>query len=108
MIQYLYKLTYPENPADPIEDRETSLKLTNAIDQISSGPFTNYIDEVTLGAIDTDAMYGVTAIDEEENRAAQDSTDAKPVADVDQSVATRELLLSSLDQDLQVYVLADK
>ena len=109
MIQYFYTLSYPENSSDPIEDKESSSQPAT-VPEINSGPATNGVEEVTLGVVDPYGGDGFAVLDEEVNQAAaaQEANPTQPEADIDQSVATRELPLSSLNQDLQVYVLADK
>ena len=106
MIQYFYTLTYPEETTDDIEhdERASAGAQTNGSMDVDSGPN----DRELLPMEEPDAIEAAVE-DEEANQdgSMQGSTNDQSELDAEQLQA-RELLLSSLDQDLQVYVLADK
>ena len=113
MIQYLYTLRYPEEPAEPIEDSTVSADHIS-FEKVAKdlGEVAHDLDEITLNAVDADAETAVDSaiLDEDENRGviAQDPPQTQAESNVDQSAVTCDMSLSLLDQDLQVYVLGEK
>ena len=115
MIRYFYTLTYPNEPADSVEDLPSSPKPTVSDDHTTSEQIPNepaepldnpglvvYTgDEMTIDAavLDTAENYGVDP---------PDSLLAQNESVVAQPGVTLDVSLNLLDQDLQVYVLAEK
>lgn len=112
MIRYLYTLIYPEEPTEPIEDRQSSPKPIASVDHIS---FEQVIDDVAapthdpglVASDDADITIDAAVLDRDENHGVttQDSLQTQNESVIDQSAATFDISLSLLDQDLQVYVL---
>lgn len=112
MIQYLYTLAYPEEPADSIHVSKLSPKPTVPVGPLILDPVPNDLEEATLDAVDGDARVAAdnTALFDDENHGvtAQDSNPTQAEPNVDELAADHALSVAILDQDLQVYTLGEK
>ena len=107
MIQYFYTLKYPEETAKPIDDSDPAPKPTLPDHIIDTESGANDPERIAQDAIDG---LGGVVVDETENQGptVQHSSHDQPELNAEQLFVKRELLLSSLDQDVLVYALADK
>ena len=115
MIRYFYTLTYPDEPAEPIEDLQSSPKPTVSVDHSSSEQIPHDpaepLDDPGLVASDgTEMTIDVAVLDIDENHGMDppDLLQVQKESVVAQSGVPFDVSLNFLDQDLQVYVLAEK
>lgn len=115
MIRYFYTLTYPEKPAEPIEDSKSNsndpISPDHSLEQVATDleEAAHTREDVALDALIETADEGpVLNEDESHGVPTEDPSHTQAGSDIDQSAATCDATISSLEQDLQVYVLGDK
>ena len=115
MIWYLYTLIYPEEPTESIKNRQSSLKSTPLVDHVSFKQIINDVTAPTYNSTlvvldDPDVKIDAAILNRDENHGVitQDSLQSQNELIIDQLVATFDILLSLLEQDLQIYILREK